>query len=91
MVFSGKRTLVVDGLQNVRVYLTEEKIMSASESRRRKRKAKRERNKDEIRCCIDSFADEIIKPKNKMNFPERDLMPMTERWYNHRTNRNITV
>jgi hypothetical protein len=76
---------------NIHVFLTEERIMSASESRRRKRKAKRERNKDEIRCCIDSFADVIIKPKNKMYFPERDLMPMTERWYNHATDRNITI
>ena len=76
---------------NVREFLTEEKIMSASESRRRKRKTKRERNKDEIRCCIDSFADEILKPMNRMYFPERDIMPLTERWYNHAADRNIII
>lgn len=53
--------------------------MSGKISRRRKRKVRRERNKDEIRCCVEVFADVITNSDSQESFPNRENYWLTER------------
>lgn len=63
--------------------------MSGRESRRRKRKVQRESNKDEVRCCIDSFGDILAKADTIESFPNRDIHWLTSRYMKNKYERAL--